>query len=73
MEEQIMNRNRKIANVTMAAGLAVVLGSSSVLAAEEELPVTKEETVYVNADPAGEVEQITVSDWLKNSGRLIEI
>ena len=63
-----MNRNRKIANVTMAAGLAVVLGSSSVLAAEEELPVTKEETVYVNADPAGEVEQITVSDWLKNSG-----
>ena len=26
MEEQIMNRNRKIANVTMAAGLAMVLG-----------------------------------------------
>ena len=59
-----MNRNRKIANVTMAAGLAVVLGSSSVLAAEEELPVTKEETVYVVADAQGKPTETIVSEWL---------
>ena len=28
----------------------------------------KEETVYVNADAAGETKLVTVSDWLKNAG-----
>ena len=30
--------------------------------------VQKEETVYVNTTAAGDVTDVTVSDWLKNSG-----
>ena len=65
-----MNRNKKILNVTMAAGMAAVLGTTPVIAAaqEAENAVSKEETVYVNATAEGEVKDITVSDWLKNSG-----
>ena len=32
-----------------------------------EKEIGKEETVYVNATAEGEVKDITVSDWLKNS------
>lgn len=35
---------------------------------DTENAVSKEETVYVNATAEGEVKDITVSDWLKNSG-----
>ena len=65
-----MNRNKKILNVTMAAGMAAVLGTTPVIAAAQEADngVSKEETVYVNATAEGEVKDITVSDWLKNSG-----
>ena len=65
-----MNRNKKILNVTMAAGMAGVLGPTPVIAAAQEADngVSKEETVYVNATAEGEVKDITVSDWLKNSG-----
>ena len=65
-----MNRNKKILNVTMAAGMAAVLGTTPVLAAAQEADnaVSKEETVYVNATAEGDVKDITVSDWLKNSG-----
>ena len=65
-----MNRNKKILNVTMAAGMAAVLGTTPALAAVQntENAVSKEETVYVNATAEGEVKDITVSDWLKNSG-----
>ena len=30
--------------------------------------VNKEETVYVNADATGTIDEVTVSNWLKNSG-----
>lgn len=65
-----MNRNRKLSRVgkTIVSGLVVtslVLGNASMIQAEK---VTKEESVYVNADADGEAEKITVSDWLKNAG-----
>ena len=65
-----MNRNKKILNVTMAAGMAAVLGTTPVIAAAQEADngISKEETVYVNATAEGEIKDITVSDWLKNSG-----
>ena len=33
----------------------------------------KEETVYVNMDASGNVEKITVSDWLKNAAGSAEL
>lgn len=61
-----MNRNRKMAMTAAAAGMAAVLGVSPVMAAENG--ISKEETVYVNADANGNVQEVIVSDWLKNSG-----
>ena len=64
-----MNRNRRIATVTVAAGMAAVLTTGTVMAVQETGDqITKEETVYVNAGADGEVTDVTVSDWLKNSG-----
>ena len=66
-----MNKNRKKAVVsTLAAGMAAVLGTGSVFGAmlSDESTVSKEETVYINANADGSVRDITVSDWLKNSG-----
>ena len=66
-----MNRNRKkAAAATLAAGMAVVLGAGTVMAAAQtgDNSVQKEETVYVNTTADGEVTDVTVSDWLKNSG-----
>ena len=66
-----MNKNRKKAAVsTLAAGMAVALGAGSVLGAAltDEKAVSKEETVYINANADGSAREITVSDWLKNSG-----
>ena len=66
-----MNRNRKkAAAATLAAGMAVVLGAGTVMAAAStgDNGVQKEETVYVNTTAGGEVTDVTVSDWLKNSG-----
>ena len=61
-----MNRNRKKAvAASVAVGMTMVLGVSSVLAANTD--ISKEETVYVNAAADGTPEEITVSDWLKNS------
>ncbi|WP_434309982.1 hypothetical protein [Hominifimenecus sp. rT4P-3] len=54
-----------------ASFLAVLLGlsttTSTVLAAEQN--AEKVETVYVNANADGSVDQITVSEWLKNTGK----
>lgn len=66
-----MNRNRKRKNkmVTgLAVGMAAVLGTSpAVYAADtEKQTVSKEETVYVNADAAGNKKEVIVSNWLKN-------
>ena len=59
-----MNRNKKILNVTMAAGMAAVLGTTPVIAAAQEADngVSKEETVYVNATAEGEIKDITDSN-----------
>ena len=35
---------------------------------KSRLSMEKEETVYVNADATGNSDEVTVSDWLKNSG-----
>ena len=43
----------------------MVMGVSPVLAANTD--ISKEETVYVNAAADGTPQEITVSDWLKNS------
>ena len=61
-----MNRNRKKAvAASVAVGMTVVMGASPILAADTD--ISKEETVYVNAAADGTPEDITVSDWLKNS------
>lgn len=53
---------------TMISGLvitALILGNGAFIQAEK---VTKEESVYVNADASGTTTMVTVSDWLKNAG-----
>ena len=51
----------------LAVGMSVILGSGNmVLAADNR--ISKEETVYINAEADGTVKEITVSEWLKNSG-----
>ena len=54
-----------------AAVVFMLFGQAA--AAETETPsqivaAQKEETVYVISDPAGSVDRIIVSDWLKNTG-----
>lgn len=64
-----MNKNRKIkCKITagIAAGMSLVLGTLPVCAADPS--ISKDETVYVNADPSGNQKQVTVSNWLKNAG-----
>ena len=62
-----MNRNRKKAvGASVAVGMRMVMGVSPVLAANTD--ISKEETVYVNANADGSEDQITVSNWLKNAG-----
>jgi len=51
-------------SVVMAAG-AVTLPASA--AKKSKIDNDKTETVYVNADPDGNVEKVTVSNWLRNS------
>ena len=67
-----MNRNRKLRKQMMsglAVGMAAVMGAAPVYAAAgEDAAVSKEETVYVNANADGSEDQITVSNWLKNAG-----
>lgn len=53
----------------MAAMMAVILPTSSVLAA---VPA-KEQTVYVNADEKGNTQDVIVSNWLKNQGKEQEL
>ena len=62
-----MNRNRKKAvAASVAVGMTMVMGVNPVLAANTD--ISKEETVYVNANADGSEDQITVSNWLKNAG-----
>jgi putative membrane protein len=62
---------QKKAAAGLAAGMAVTVTAVNVLAAapeENSNEISKEETVYVNADPTGTAKEITVSEWLKNAG-----
>ena len=68
-----MNKNRKIKRrltTSLAVGMSVMMGAVPVFAADstDASAISKEESVYVNADATGNIDQITVSDWLKNSG-----
>lgn len=68
-----MNKNRKIKRsltTSLAVGMSVMMGAVPVYAAgsTDTQDVYKEETVYVNADATGNSDEVTVSDWLKNSG-----
>ena len=73
-----MNRNHMLKRkltAGLAVGMAVTVGSVPVAMAanttdtkDSSNSVSKEETVYVNADATGNPEQITVSNWLKNAG-----
>ena len=66
-----MNRNKKLRKKMMAGfavGMAGIMGTMPVYAAEGNTAVSKQETVYVNANASGDETKITVSDWLKNSG-----
>lgn len=68
-----MNKNRKIKRsltTSLAVGMSVMMGAVPVYAAgsTDTQGIYKEETVYVNADATGNSDEVTVSDWLKNSG-----
>ena len=68
-----MNKNRKIKRsltTSLPVGMSVMMGAVPVYAAgsTDTQDVYKEETVYVNADATGNSDEVTVSDWLKNSG-----
>lgn len=68
-----MNKNRIIKRsltTSLAVGMSVMMGAVPVYAAgsTDTQDVYKEETVYVNADATGNSDEVTVSDWLKNSG-----
>ena len=68
-----MNKNRKIKRsltTSLAVGMSVMMGAVPVYAAgsTDTQDVYQEETVYVNADATGNSDEVTVSDWLKNSG-----
>ena len=56
---------------SLAVGMSVMMGAVPVFAAgtsSDADAVYKEETVYVNADATGTIDDVTVSNWLKNSG-----
>ena len=72
-----MNRNSKLIKrgltTSLAVGMSVMVGAMPVYAASSDKKdnddkLYKEETVYVNADASGNTDEITVSNWLKNSG-----
>lgn len=69
-----MNKNRKTKRgltTSLAVGMSVMMGAVPVFAAgtsSDADAVYKEETVYVNADATGTIDEVTVSNWLKNSG-----
>ena len=73
-----MNRNHMLKRkmtAGLAVGMAVAVGSVPMAMAantantkDSSSSVSKEETVYVNADASGNPQEITVSNWLKNAG-----
>ena len=64
---------KKIGKVTACGILAlgmVVCSCADAGTVVEAKKVSKQETVFVNAGADGSISEITVSDWLKNSGAL---
>ena len=66
----VMNRNRKLNRVskTVISGLLVTSLVVSNGAYANAQKISKDESVYVNADESGTTTKITVSNWLKNAG-----
>lgn len=66
----IMNRNRKLNRIskTVISGLLVTSLVVSNGAYANAQKISKDESVYVNADENGATTKITVSNWLKNAG-----
>lgn len=66
----IMNRNRKLNRIskTVISGLLVTSLVVSNGAYANAQKISKDESVYVNADESGATTKITVSNWLKNAG-----
>lgn len=64
------NIKRKSA-AALAAGMSVIFGAGTIALAAEQADsgISKEETVYINTEADGTVKEITVSEWLKNSGK----
>lgn len=66
----VMNRNRKLNRIskTVISGLLVTSLVVSNGAYANAQKISKDESVYVNADENGATTKITVSNWLKNAG-----
>lgn len=66
----VMNRNRKLNRIskTVISGLLVTSLVVSNGAYANAQKISKDESVYVNADESGTTTKITVSNWLKNAG-----
>lgn len=66
----VMNRNRKLNRIskTVISGLLVTSLVISNGAYANAQKISKDESVYVNADESGATTKITVSNWLKNAG-----
>ena len=57
---------KKTCALTLSAAMAISMVSAAGNVSYAAGNVEKEETVYVNQDADGTVDEITVSDWLKN-------
>ena len=66
----VMNRNRKLNRISkkVISGLLVTSLVVSNGAYANAQKISKDESVYVNADESGATTKITVSNWLKNAG-----
>ena len=66
-----MKNIKRRSAAALAAGMSMLMGTSILTGAAERngSAISKEETVYVNTHADGTVKEITVSEWLKNSGQ----
>lgn len=64
------NRRNTVTGMT-AVGMSFLMAVSPLCVIAEE--TAKDETVYVSADATGEVQKVTVSNWLKNDGQQGEL
>ena len=50
----------------MLAGMTAMISLTATVDSVYASTVNKEQTVYVNADENGNIQEVTVSNWLKN-------